>query len=478
MQRRADYDKGVSLDVLLQHLGSVFGNPLPPGVTIVPGKSKTLLGTGSKGYIVLKAAANAAADGECADLRAGERIGQLRGKDSVLESRDPAVGAQVSEHFADRLVRACRAKGNALCVGLDPRWDLLPAEIRARTPVADAATVGGPRADAGSVGHEAMAAVADAASVGGPRADAGSVGHEAMADAYAEFCLRVLDVVAPLVPVVKPQSAFFEACGPAGLAALQAVLRRARERGLVTILDSKRNDIASTATAYADAVFGSSAVWPADAMTINPYLGRDAVEPFLARRGKLMPACWCWCGRATWGQAGSRTFDCAGKPLYRHVAEAVAAWAAEQVGECGYGDVGAVVGATHPAELAQIRQWTPNVVFLVPGYGAQGAARPTLLRHFGRTAPAPSSTARAASSPHSSRPSPRWEEAVKRATRAAIDDLARATPMAALAADAQVLHFFPFPRRRLAPLAEVGPACRAGPCIRSRPAGGTYRHCV
>ena len=110
-----------------------------------------------------------------------------------------------------------------------------------------------------------------------------------MAAAFEEFCLGVLDIVAPLVPVVKPQSAFFEACGPAGMAALQAVLRRAHELGQVTILDNKRNDIAATAEAYADAVFAGTPlegrrcpVWPADAMTINPYLGREAVEPFLA----------------------------------------------------------------------------------------------------------------------------------------------------------------------------------------------------
>src|SRR5262245_10640364 len=141
-------------------------------------------------------------------------------------------------HFADRLTDQCRVKGNALCVGLDPRWEQLPLAIRQR--------------------HE-------------------SGTHEDRAGAFAEFCLRVLDLVAPLVPVVKPQSAFFEACGPAGMSALQEVLRKARTLGLIAILDSKRNDIASTAQAYADAVFGKNAVWPADAMTINPYLGRDAV---------------------------------------------------------------------------------------------------------------------------------------------------------------------------------------------------------
>src|SRR5581483_11623615 len=135
-------------------------------------------------------------------------------------------------HFADRLAAAVRAKGTALCVGLDPRWDSLPQTIRAR------------------------------------HGDS----PEGVAAAYEAFGLRVLEVVAPLVGVVKPQSAFFEACGPAGLAALQRVLRRARELGLVTILDAKRGDIASTAAAYADAAFRA---FDADALTVNPYLGRD-----------------------------------------------------------------------------------------------------------------------------------------------------------------------------------------------------------
>src|SRR5438046_2958147 len=121
------------------------------------------------------------------------------------------------EHFADRLITAIRAKGNAVCVGLDPRWESLPGELRARH------------------GDGTLAAVARA---------------------FEEFSARVIDVVAPLVPVVKPQAAFFEACGPAGMYALQRVLRKARQQGLITILDGKRNDIASTASAYADAGLG------------------------------------------------------------------------------------------------------------------------------------------------------------------------------------------------------------------------------
>jgi orotidine-5'-phosphate decarboxylase len=308
----------------------------------------------------------------------------------------------VSEHFADRLLTASRARGNALCVGLDPRWDLLPAEIQTRHALAT---------------------------------------PEAMAGAYEEFCLRVLDVVAPLVPVVKPQSAFFEACGPAGLAALQAVLGRAHERGLVTILDSKRNDIASTATAYADAVFAGTPhgrtghrVWPADAMTINPYLGRDAVEPFLASARQVGAGVFVLVRTSNKGAGQFQDLPCAGKPVYRHVAEAVAAWATENAGRCGYGDVGAVVGATHPAELAQIRAWVPNVLFLVPGYGAQGGSAADVAAAFradGAGAIVNSSRGIIAAFQPAE---VRWEHAIEQATRAAIDDLVRATPMRALRA--------------------------------------------
>ena len=216
-------------------------------------------------------------------------------------------------HFADRLTDACRTRSNAVCVGLDPRWEQLPLDLRRRHPLES---------------------------------------PEAAGRAVEEFGLRVLDIVAPLVPVVKPQSAFFEGFGPAGLIALQKILARARDLGLVTILDSKRNDIASTAAAYADAVFGPKAVWPADAMTINPYLGRDAVEPFLASAGEAQAGVFVLVRTSNAGAGQFQDLVCGGKPLYEHVAAAVGDWAEENLGTSGLGDVGAVVGATHPAELA------------------------------------------------------------------------------------------------------------------------------
>ena len=247
-------------------------------------------------------------------------------------------------HFADRLAAAVRAKGNAVCVGLDPRWESLPAELRQRH------------------GTESLTSAASA---------------------FEEFCSRVLDIVSPLVPVVKPQSAFFEACGPEGMAALQRLLRKARDLDLITILDAKRNDVPSTASAYADAAFGGTRlagrtypVWEADALTINPYLGRDAVEPFIqsARRvgaGLFVLVRTSNPGAGQFQDLPISSAATAPRPLYQHVGEAVAAWARENLGECGLGDVGAVVGATYPSELATLRKLLPEVIFLVPGFGAQ-----------------------------------------------------------------------------------------------------------
>lgn len=303
-------------------------------------------------------------------------------------------------HFADRLNTAVKSRGNSLCVGLDPRWEQLPDAVRRRYP---------------------------------------DVTLENVARAFEQFCLRVLDIVAPLVPVVKPQSAFFEACGPAGMTALQRVLRRARELRLLTILDSKRNDIASTATAYADAAFGgtridkeSHPVWAADALTVNPYLGRDAVEPFLAAARKTQAGIFILVRTSNAGAGLFQDLICDGKPVYQHVGEAVAAWTRENLGQSGYGDVGAVVGATHPAELARLRSLLPEVPFLIPGYGAQGGTAADIAASFrndGLGAIVNSSRGITASFPPSESA---WEAAIEKATRDAIAQLRGDTPMGRL----------------------------------------------
>ncbi len=294
--------------------------------------------------------------------------------------------------FADRLADAVRRAGNPLCVGLDPRWESLPKAIR-------------------------------------DRHDHGSL--DGVAAAYGQFCLRVLDLIAGRAGIIKPQSAFFEACGPAGLHALQTVTRRAKDLGLVVILDAKRGDIASTAAAYADAAFAGTPingtrlpVWDADALTVNPYLGRDAVEPFIQSARRTGRGLFVLVRTSNPGSGQFQDLDCGGRKLYRHVGDAVAAWNAENRGACGLGDVGAVVGATHPAELAELRAAMPDVWFLVPGYGAQGASANDVAGGF-RTdgLGAIVNSSRGITFPFQP-DDPAWEDAITAATRRAGSELA------------------------------------------------------
>jgi orotidine-5'-phosphate decarboxylase len=299
------------------------------------------------------------------------------------------------DHFADRLAAAVRAKGNPVCVGLDPRWESLPDELRNR--------------------H-------------------GGQTLEAIALAYEEFCGRVLDVVAPLVPAVKPQSAFFEACGPAGFTAQGRLIAKARGLGLIVILDAKRNDIASTAAAYAEAAFTGFRsgermlpVWEADAMTVSPYLGRDSIEPFLVSARKVNAGVFVLVRTSNPGAGLFQDLMVQGdppRPVYQHVGAAVAAWSRENLGRCGLGDVGAVVGATYPAEIASLRQIMPEVIFLLPGYGSQGGTAADVAPAFRPDGlGAVPSSSRGVLFPF--KPSDAaWEAKVEAAVRAAVKELA------------------------------------------------------
>ena len=242
-------------------------------------------------------------------------------------------------HFADNLFDAVRRAGNPICVGIDPRPEDLPAGFLDRYP-------------------------ADRAGV---------------ARALEDFGAGVVDAVAGLVPVVKFQAAFYEVFGPEGFAALRATARRARERGLLVIMDGKRNDIGSTATAYARAYLAASTVgnspeptWPVDALTVNPYLGSDGIAPFIEAAAGAGTGMFILARTSNKSAREFQDLPVEGRPLYRHVAARIGEWAEPHRGASGYSFVGAVVGATYPAELAELRAALPSVPFLVPGYGAQG----------------------------------------------------------------------------------------------------------
>jgi len=248
----------------------------------------------------------------------------------------------VPTHFADRLIAAVRAKGNPVLVGLDPRAESLPPDIIEPCQR---------EINRGKLSPE-----------------------NGLAGAYDLFCKRIIDVVAPLVPAVKPQAAFFEQLGPSGMAVLKEVIDYATTKGLLVVLDGKRNDIGSTAQGYAEAYLGpgDASPWGCDALTVSPYLGDDSLTPFVdtakARGAGIFVLV------KTSNPGGKRFQDIVSedKPLYRHVADYVESLAVRTKGTGGYGLAGAVVGATYPEQLAELRQAMPHTWLLIPGFGAQG----------------------------------------------------------------------------------------------------------
>ncbi|MCY2929041.1 MAG: orotidine-5'-phosphate decarboxylase [Planctomycetota bacterium] len=236
----------------------------------------------------------------------------------------------MSDNFADRLLSAIAAKGSPVCVGLDPTLDRLPEAVtsHARGPAAVEA-----------------------------------------------FCMGLIEAVAPIVPAVKPQSAYFEALGPEGVAVYFRVVAAAKKAGLIVIGDVKRNDIGSTAEAYAAGHLAGPD--SADAVTVNGYLGADGIEPFVKVARETGRGLFVLVRTSNPSAAAIQDFTAAdGRKLYEHVAAQVAAIGAGEglVGASGYSCVGAVVGATWPAQARELRAMMPQQIVLVPGYGAQGAS--------------------------------------------------------------------------------------------------------
>jgi orotidine-5'-phosphate decarboxylase len=208
------------------------------------------------------------------------------------------------------------------------------------------------------------------------RRDIDSRDFARVAAAYTEFCREVISAVAPLVPVVKPQAAFFEQLGPPGMQSLADVIAEARRAGLLVVLDGKRNDIGTTASAYAQAYLGASpkSAWGADALTVSPYLGDDSLSPFVEVAEQNAAGVFVLVKTSNAGGGLFQDLISDGKRLYEHVADYVQQLAKRTVGESGYGVVNAVVGATYPEQLSELRRRMRHAWLLVPGFGAQGGA--------------------------------------------------------------------------------------------------------
>ena len=246
--------------------------------------------------------------------------------------------------FGDQLITRVRALGNPLCVGLDPYLDKIPPLFRdgPMTPE-DART----------------------------------------APAVGAFLTAVLDRLEGRVAIVKPQSAFFERMGWRGIRMLDQIVRHAHYRGLLVLMDAKRGDIGSTATAYAEAYLADDAPLRSEALTISPFLGRDTLEPYLTVAKANGAGVFILVKTSNPGSGDYQDLQIGNQTLSERIAESLGSLASDIAGpETGWSSLGIVVGATYPKQGEQLREILPNVPFLIPGYGAQGGGADDAVRSF------------------------------------------------------------------------------------------------
>ncbi len=236
----------------------------------------------------------------------------------------------MSASFGQRLLVEVDRKGSPCVVGLDPHLDLLPEWVKEEyldDPVA------------GIVAYNKL----------------------------------VIDAVADIIPMVKPQSAFYEVFGPAGISALQTTIEYAHEKGLLVLLDAKRGDMGSTSEAYAAAYLdGSQSGMKVDSITVNPYLGKESLEPWCRQAVKNDGGLFIVTLTSNSGSTNLQGMVSDGFPLYIHVAKLVESLQEEYDSTTPYSAIGIVAGATYPDQAALLREYLPKSWFLVPGMGAQG----------------------------------------------------------------------------------------------------------
>ncbi len=254
------------------------------------------------------------------------------------------------EHIADRLVKSIKDKKSPIVIGLDPVYENLPTCIKSKY----------------------------------------SQDIDGAAQAFLEFGNAIIDAVCDIVPAIKPQSAFYELLGYRGVKAMEKSVAYAKSKGLIIIDDSKRGDIGNTSKAYAEAHIGSFAIdgkcireADSEFMTVSPFLGLDGVQPFVeaAKRNNKGAFVLVRTSNPASALVQSALTE-AGKTVSAELAEYVAEEASKNLGIMGYSSIGAVVGATYPAEAKAFREVMRQSFFLVPGYGAQGATAKDIVPFF------------------------------------------------------------------------------------------------
>src|SRR5687768_3389780 len=286
--------------------------------------------------------------------------------------------------FADRLLDAITEKGSPICVGIDPIFDMLPDDVAGAETERDA--------------NDAEAAV----------------------DAIFEFTIEVLQVVAPYVPCVKFQSAYFEKYLWEGVEAYFSLIHEAKALDLLVIGDVKRGDIGATSTAYAaahlaDSPYSLHDADAPDAITVNPMLGLDTLEPFTKVAKDEGKGLFVLVRTSNPGSAQFQDAKLAdGRTWSEMLADSLAPVAASEglVGSSGYSSIGAVVGATQPQTMQSLRKRLPQSIFLLPGYGTQGATADMTRAAFTDGKGAIVSASRSILYAHQKRPGVDWTTTV------------------------------------------------------------------
>ena len=213
---------------------------------------------------------------------------------------------------------------------------------------------------------------------------------EAAAEALYEFNTGLIDALCDVVPAVKPQMAYYEMYGWQGVRTFDRTVKYAQEKGMYVITDGKRNDIGATMEAYATGHLGltdvdgqSIAAFDADALTVNGYLGSDGIDPLLkvcAAQDKGIFVLVKTSNKSS-GELQNLLLE-GGESIYGRMGCMCDQWGKELPGKYGFTGVGAVVGATYPEQLTELRREHPSIFFLVPGYGAQGGGAQGLVGAF------------------------------------------------------------------------------------------------
>lgn len=254
----------------------------------------------------------------------------------------------------DSLIEKIKEKKNPTVAGLDPRWEYIPAYIR----------------------EEAIAMHGQTAA--------------AVGAALFTFNKGLIDALCDIVPAVKPQSAYYEMYGLSGLSALAKTIQYARGKGLYVVLDGKRNDIGKTAEAYSAAYLGHTSAEPiafkneleADGLTVNGYLGTDGILPFVNDCKAHEKIIFVLVKTSNPSSGELQDLSVGDMPLYAKMAELVNRWGDGLESQYGYTPVGAVVGATYPKQLKELRAVMTKSYILVPGYGAQGGGAADVAAAF------------------------------------------------------------------------------------------------